>query len=99
MATLSSSSTIQQIKDAYDDNASYEEDNDVAKAKIFVTACRMLLMKIPKLAGHGGGQVAMSPDLIRKELADARTFLQANDTSTSARKRRVLHPDLSNYRY
>ena len=54
MSTLSSSSTLQEVLDAYVDNASYEEDSDVAKAKAFITACRILNEQRPLETSHGG---------------------------------------------
>ena len=74
MATLGSSSTLDEIKDAYADNASYIEDDSVAKAKIFVTACTLLLLRIPKDASQGGGErVVMNPELLEKQRSEATT--------------------------
>ena len=99
MSTLSSASTLQQIKDAYADNASYEEDASVAKAKIFITACRLLLVKLPKRAvhgGRGGEEVELEPDLIRDELASAQKWLAVQpDTSGSGT---VTHVSFENFR-
>jgi hypothetical protein len=78
MSTLSSASTLAEIQAAYADNASYAEDASPAKARAFVTACRLLLVKLPKRASHGAGraeEIELDLALIRGELADARKWL------------------------
>jgi hypothetical protein len=81
MATLSSSSTLEQIQAAYDDNASYFEDGSVPKAKAFVTACRLLLRQTPVATGTREGQLTLRPELIQAEMKSAIEWLQANDTT------------------
>src|SRR5262245_57513999 len=72
MSTLSSSSTLEQVKAAYIDNASYAEDNSAAKARTFVTACRILLLKLPKRAAHGrGNEIELDTSLIFEEMRRA----------------------------
>ena len=43
MATLNASSTDAEVWAAYDENASYQEDDSTAKALAFITAGRILL--------------------------------------------------------
>jgi len=94
MSTLTSSSTFADVKAAYDDNASYVEDDSATKAAAFVTACRFLLRQLPKLAMQGGtNQVQMSPELIRDEMRDAHQWLASKRTRGG-----VVHPDFSNLR-
>lgn len=79
MATLSSTSTLAEVLAAYDDNASYEEDGSAAKAKAFVTACRLLLMKIPKRSEWQGVAVTeYDPEQIRQAMEAARVYALAN---------------------
>jgi len=76
---LSSSSTIAQIKAVYDDNSAYFELQNTSYALAFVTACTMLLRRIPKHSRSAAGtEVDLDPGLIREQLADARKFLAAN---------------------
>ncbi len=98
MATLNSQSSLADIEAAYADNASYEEDNSPAKAKVFITACRLLLRMMPRLTGKGGNQVALSPDLIRKELLAAKEWLRNHDTTAASRSRRVIHASFQTFR-
>ncbi len=85
MSTLSSSSTLAEIKAAYADNASYEEDASTAKAAAFVTACRLLLIRLPKrsnLGGKSGYEVeSIDPAELRNEMAAAKQWLAVNRTS------------------
>lgn len=43
MATVNSSSTRQQVLDAIADNASYQEDQSIAKCRAYCTALRVFL--------------------------------------------------------
>lgn len=81
MSTLSSSSTLAQVEASYDDNASWTEDKSTAKARAFVTAARMLLRRLPSSSQKGSNALTFRLDLIRQELAEAQTFLQAHDAT------------------
>jgi len=95
---LSSSSTRDDVLAAYADNASYEEDASVAKAKAFVTACRMLLS--PKhsaaLVSGPGLQVQIGLKQIAGELAAAQSWLAANDQRAPAGE--VIHASFEEFR-
>lgn len=75
MSTLSSASTTEEVQAAYDDNASYFEDGSLEKARIFVTACRILLRRIPKSSARGGSALTLTIDLVQQELDKAQQFL------------------------
>lgn len=80
---LSSASTIDEIRAAYDDNASYEEDGDVTKARAFITACRMMIGHLPTQSVQGpNNSISLGIDLIAKQLDAAKKWLIDNDTST-----------------
>ena len=95
MATLSSSSTDQAVWDAYDDNASYDEDNSAAKAKIFITACRILIRRRPNLVTTDGQSVQFNGRMVQKELDQAQQWLGANKSSAAGS---VRHLDFRNLR-
>lgn len=95
MSTLDSSSTWAEILAAYDDNGSYEEDNDVSKARAFVTACRLMLRQFPKRTAHGGSgrdttEMEMDPRLIREELQQAQQWLSQNQNGSGPPRYRSL---------
>jgi len=79
MSTLSSASTLTQIENAYLDNASYAEDRSTAKAKIFITACRMLIFKLPSAQAKGANSLAYNRNLLQSELDRAQAWLAAKD--------------------
>lgn len=83
MSSLSSASTLTQVENAYVDNASYEEDADVAKAKAFVTAARILLLKLPAEAGTRENHLKLSTNEIAAQLKQAQAWVAANDTGST----------------
>ena len=60
MSTLTSASTLAQVQAAYADNASYVEDNSVAKCRAFITACTILLLKLPAEQGTREAQLRLN---------------------------------------
>ncbi|MBW3540758.1 MAG: hypothetical protein KY476_10845 [Planctomycetes bacterium] len=98
MSTLTSASTRAEVLAAYYDNASYEEDASVAKAKAFVTACRFLLKRDPQRSRHGNSETQLDTSAIRQELEDARAWISAHDTSSAANRGRCLHPSFAHFR-
>ena len=83
MSDLSSSSTLAQVQDAYDDNASYAEDASVSKGRLFVTACRILLRRLPAMAAQGDSTLTLQENLrqIRSAMSEARSWLKVNDSA------------------
>lgn len=87
---------------AYADNASYEEDASVAKAKAFATACRSLLspgriVKRSAAGGRGGNEVELMPELLQQQLEDARRWLAAELAAASGGSA-VIHADFTGFR-
>lgn len=83
---------------AFDENADYDADESVAKAKLFRTACRRLVAKLPAQASRGGSGGNQSfgyrIDEIRALLQEVEAWLALNDTDSYA----VTHPDFSDSR-
>ena len=75
VATLSSSSTLSEVRAAYFDNASYAEDSSTQKALAFCTACKFLMLYLAKHAGRGGEELDIDVQLIREEKRDAERWL------------------------
>lgn len=82
MATLSSSSTDSEVFASYDDNASYEEDDDRDKAAAFVTACRLILRRLPIEFLLKGVTRKFSAAILRAEMTDARQWLIDNPSTS-----------------
>lgn len=100
MSTLSSASSLDEIKAAYADNASYVEDDSTSKARAFVTACRLLLLRMPRRTVHGGRgseELELQPELIQGELQRAETWLAARPAAGGGNPS-VLHVSLASFR-
>ena len=95
MATLTSASTTEEVKAAYDDSAGYAEDGSAAAAATFVTACRILLRRLPKSIMRGSSdQLTLELELIRAELIEAQRWLASKRAAGGG----VRHPDFSDFR-
>lgn len=99
MSTLTSSSTIAEIEAAYVDNASYVEDKDVAKCRAFITAARILLIKLPVSQAKAGASLTYSIDSVRDALKEAQKWLEDHSTDDDDRAGpRVTRVDFRNFR-
>lgn len=96
MSSINSTSTLDQVKAAYDDNCSYQEDGDATKCAAFITAATMLLRRLPLEASKEGQSLRLSLDLIRAELKQARAWLATS--SAAAAGGGVLYSDFSSFR-
>jgi hypothetical protein len=87
MSDLNSASDWDAIKAAYANNASYDEDGSAAKARAFVTACRLLLLNLPKRVSKGGRlqgeEIEFDPRLLAEQIAEAQRWLSAYDVANS----------------
>jgi hypothetical protein len=83
MSSLTSESTLAEVNAAYVDNASYQEDNSTDKAAAFITACRILLLKIPAQAASGKNLIQMNTTLIERQMTAAQQWRQAALNSAS----------------
>lgn len=94
MSTITASSTLEELRQEYVANASYEEDNSVAKCKAFITAARALLVMLPATATGFGGEamVQFQVGLTEKALESAKMWLHSRATG------HVIHADFSNLR-
>ena len=90
MSSLSSTSTLAEVKAAYADNASYLEDGSAAKARAFITACRLLLLMLPKRAVKGGRtsgeEIELDPSQLAGQIAEAQRFLTECNLSAAPPK-------------
>ena len=92
-STITSASTLADCEASYLDNAGYAENNSVAQAAAFVTACRALLLKMPAKSAHGkGGSVEFNLEMIQRQLTEARAWLAAVGSPD------VVHPSFGNFR-
>lgn len=82
MSTITSASTRQEVLDAIVDNASYLEDNSVAKCKIYITALRVYLRRWAFEESRSSGQsLRFNTANSERDLRDAQTWLANNGGS------------------
>ncbi len=95
-STLSSSSTYDEVKAAYQDNASYREDGSRVKALAFITACIFLADLTPMSASRDGQSTTKESLQAQQEKAEA--WLTANPGSSGAGSLRVRYGDVQDFR-
>jgi hypothetical protein len=96
MATVDSSSNLAEVEAAYDDNASYAEDQSTTKARAFVTACRILIRRYPSSQASGDAAVTLPLTQIKQELDAAVEWMQMWDVDRSPTE--VSWADMSDFR-
>lgn len=94
--SLTSTATDAEIWASYDDNASYEEDSSRTKALAFVTACRILVRRLPMSATRDGQSI--SRESLREESEQARKWLAANPGSSGPGSTRVRFGDFQDFK-
>lgn len=81
--TLSSSSTLTNALDQYNDNLSWE--GDVAKAILALEALRYLRVNRPQATGRESVQISYID--LETEIAELKTFVTSNRSGASPRAR------------
>lgn len=79
MSTLDGNSTYEQVRQSYDENASYIEDDSIAKARAFITACKILIRRTPNNMQKGSNTLGYNVQVLKQELDDAIAWLQQRD--------------------
>ncbi|MCA9013708.1 MAG: hypothetical protein KDA77_00120 [Planctomycetaceae bacterium] len=95
--TLNSSNTLDDIIAAYADNASYAEDDSVTKARAFVTACNILILKLPAEQTNGESTTKISTAELRRLKDEAQTWLNKKGSGTSYSVK-YKHADFTDFR-
>lgn len=75
---INSASSDDEVLNAYADNASYHETANAGMAASFVTACRVLLIRLPRMTSSGDSSTQLNPDLIQDEMRRAEQWLASN---------------------
>lgn len=90
MSTLNSDSTNAQVWAAFDDNASFEEDASATKAAAFVTACRILLRRMPRRMDADGQMAEFNTAFIQSELQRASRYVAAAGSAAGGGARKYF---------
>lgn len=83
MSDLDGNSTTAAVQAAYDTNCSYAEDNSIAKARAFITACRILLRRSASNIVKGSNQVSLNIPVLQNELDRATAWFEARDPNAN----------------
>jgi hypothetical protein len=97
MSVLTSASTDVQVWAEYDNNASYVEDNSVAKARAFITAVLILLRRTPSGMLKGSNSLNFNVEVLQRQLDEARRWLEGRD-SDALPGPSVTRPDFRRFR-
>jgi hypothetical protein len=81
VADLSGTSTDAEVRRAYDDNASYVEDNSTVKARRFITAVRIMLQRTPSGMTKGSNALTFNVEVLQRQLEEAQKWLEARDSA------------------
>ena len=96
---IGSSSTLDEIKAAYDDNVDYDLDESTTKAHTFIKACRLLLRRLPRSSRSQGSSVDLSPELIQQQMQTAERWIAARGgANADASNGGVKHMSFKNFR-
>jgi len=76
--------TYSQAVEAYLDNADFEEDASLSKAKAFVTACVQLAVLLPSSASFGASAQSFDVASIKAAQTRALDWIQAYEASTTS---------------
>lgn len=96
MAVIGASSTIQQVEAAFDNAASYLENNSTSQARTLITTGSILLRRYPQQSTHGPVTMRRDLALLRDLISEARRFLLDRDEDLQGPK--VSHVDFTDYR-
>lgn len=83
MSTLSSTSTDAEVNAAYDDNASYAEDDSLSKAKAFRTAVSLLIRRVLADSTKGDKSLRFDREALQRQLDEVAAYISTNDITTN----------------
>ncbi len=92
---------LADIRAAYADNASYAEVGSAAMAQRFITACRLLLLNLPKSAAHGGMRAEsfeIDLQVITAEIKEAKRWIATHPDRRNIGARTTSYSDFTLFR-
>lgn len=82
--------TIESVEQTLLDNADFEENASVAKAKAFVSAAKRWLILSPESSSNQSSSMSWSKQIVVDLMRRAEAFVVANDTSNTGGRVRFL---------
>jgi len=99
---ITSSSTLAQVRAAYEDAAHYEEDGSATQARALITAANVLILRLSSEAAEGSERVRLDENLrqLRQAIEDARAYIASNPdtTGSTGAGAGVRHVSFENFR-
>ena len=93
--SLSSNSSLDEIRAAYIDNADYDIQANLSMCATFIKACRILLLKTPTSQSRGAdGSIEFDTRMIENQQKNAMEYYRVNKRGTT-----VSVGDMSGGRY
>lgn len=81
---ITGTSTQAEIVTEYLNNVNYDVNGSAGECKLFIAACRALLVMHPANWQHAGSTIQYNPQLWETQLNDAKTWLAANGTGSQS---------------
>lgn len=94
---LDADSTLSQVIAEFKETSLYSIDGDVALAKRFVVACRMLIVQRPAMARSGNQQFEYSVAQLEQLKREADDFVKQSQASTGGANR-TRYANFRNFR-
>lgn len=91
--TIDSASTQDDIVAAYLDNLGYDVDGSASQARVFIKACRALLVMHPSQWSETSTQMTFDPQLWKSQLDSALAWLAQNTEAASGSVRHLAFGD------
>lgn len=82
--TITSASTQADIVGEYLDNLSYDLNSSASQCKLFIAACRALLVMHPSNWEQSGSRIQFNAELWSQQLNEAQNWLSANGTGSQS---------------
>jgi hypothetical protein len=84
--SIDANTTQQQIVGKYLDNLGYDHSGSVAQCKLFIQACRALLVMHPSTWSASSQSISFDPRVWQQQLSEAQAWLNANTQSAGSVK-------------
>ena len=95
---ITSSSTPAEVWAAFIDNAGYDDEGDLAEAKLFRKVCRILVGKYRTMSAGEEGR-SYSLESLQQMLKDVDEWIKAHpDTSAAGYRGRAAYFSMENFR-
>lgn len=100
MPTVDGSSALAEVKAAVDDNASFEEDQSLAKCRAYITAVRVLIRRLSESASmsDSGGSLSRRIESLEKDLQAARDWLASHGGLSTIQGPSVTEANFEDFR-